>query len=247
MNRKRILLCRNQADGLDSLLGLTTYYFSSADNIFVNLQMKQDRFVSEVAASGTIIARTKKRVHSAVKQTSKPRRRYRGYEATLRDIQREAQFSDVLVMQDTDYQLLCENTESVAYPLLLSCPVLVAPAGEDRVDQVILVDDGEPTTYQQIKHMTCLLPKLCLATPTTLLITHPRSRHASAQEEKLWIEYLKLHFAHLAVQRLDHHLTQMLPFMVDYTKNALVICPIGLLSTPLSEVLAPLKQFQLIQ
>lgn len=70
---------------------------------------------------------------------------------------------------------------------------------EERVEQVILVDDGEPTTYQQIKYMACLLPKLCLATPITLPLARHHHGYVLAQEEKLWINYLKLHFAHLAV------------------------------------------------
>ena len=246
MDRKRILLCRNQVGNPDSLLGLISHYFSSADNIFVNLQLKQDQLVSEAASANPIAGGTKGH-HSAVKHPPRPRRFYRGYEASVRDIQREARFSDFLVVQDADYQTLYTNFETTAYPFFLSCPVLVAPAGEERVEQIILVDDGRPLTYQQIKYTACLFPKVCLATPTTLLIAHPPNKLASVQEEKLWVEYLKLHFAHLAVHRVDHRSSRILPTMVDYAKNALIICPTDALSAPLHKVLAPLKQFRLIQ
>ena len=94
--------------------------------------------------------------------------------------------------------------------------------------------------------MACLLPKLCLATPTTLFIARHHDGYVSAQEEKLWIEYLKLHFAHLAVHRVDQQSAHMLPIMVDYTKNALLISPTPTSPTPLHQVLAPLKRFRLI-
>ena len=248
MNRKRILLCRNQADGFDALLGLISYYFNSADNIFVNLQLKQDRLLSEVVSSSAVIDNPKKRIRSATSRSPRSKRFLRGYEATFRDILREARFSDVLVMEDTHYQQLCDEcgTKKSVHPSLLSCPILVAPAGEERVEQIILVDDGEQTTYQQIKYMACLLPKLCLATPTTLLMTRHHDGYVSAQEEKLWIEYLKLHFAHLAVHRVDQQSAHMLPIMVDYTKNALLISPTPTSPISLHQALAPLKRFHLI-
>ena len=74
---------------------------------------------------------------------------------------------------------------------------------EERVEQIILVDDGELAAYQQIEYMTCLLPKLCLSTPITLLLARHHHGYVSAQEEKQWIYYLKLHFAHLAVHWVD--------------------------------------------
>ena len=249
MNRKRILLCRNQADNFDTLLGLISYYFNSADNIFVNLQLKQDRLLSEAGSSSVVVSNSEKRIRPATGRLPRSRRSLRGYEATVKDLLREARFSDVLVMEETYYQQLCDEcgAKKSVNPLLLSCPVLVAPVGEERVEQIILVDDGEPTTYQQIKYMACLLPKLCLATPTTLLLAHHHNDgYVSAQEEKLWINYLKLHFAHLAVHRVDQQSAHMLPIMVDYTKNALLISPTPTSSTSLHQALAPLKRFHLI-
>jgi hypothetical protein len=246
MNRKRILLCQNQADGFNSLLGLISYYFGAADTVFVNLPLKQDRFLSEVGSLSAVVSTPEKRIRSATDRLPRSRRSHRGYEATVKDLLREARFSDVLVMEDAYYQQLCDHTTASGFPLYVSCPILVAPAGEERVEQIILVDDGAPTTYQQIKYMACLLPKLCRATPTTLLLAHHHDGYVSAQEEKLWINYLKLHFAHLAVHRVDQQSARMLSMMVDYTKNALMISPTPTSPPLLHRVLAPLKRFRLI-
>jgi len=248
MNRKRILLCRNQAEGTDPLLSLTSHYFNSSDNILVNLRLKANPSLSEELSTTAVISPPKKRVRSAINRLPNSKSFTRSYEATLRDIQREAQFSDILVIEDSYYQQLCDQhdvKESASSPLV-SCPILVAPVGEERVDQVILVDDGALNTCQQIKQMACLLPKLCLATPTTLLIARPPNSYVPAQEERLWIEYLKLHFAHLAVYRVDHQSTHMLPVMVDYNKNALLISPTDTSSASLYQALAPITQFKLI-
>ncbi|WKN41147.1 hypothetical protein [Tunicatimonas pelagia] len=248
MNRKRILLCRNQTEGLDPLLGFTSYYFNSNNNILVDLRLKSSPLLSEEVSSTAIISPTRRRTRSVVSQATRSKSSIRGYEATFRDIRRESLFSDVLVIDESYYHQLYDEygTKKSAYSSLFSCPVLVIPTAEDRVEQVILVDDGEPSTYQQIKRMACFLPRLCLATPTTLLIARSSDKYVSAQEEKLWIEYLKLHFAHLAVYRVDHQSMHMLPVMVDYSKNALLISPAKMPSASLYQALAPITQFKLI-
>lgn len=248
MNRKRILLCQHQAEGFEPLLGLVSRYFNSAESIFVNLQLKQDRLAAEVVSSPAVINAPKKPVRSTKSHLPRAKKPFRSHEATFREVLRETRFSDVLVIEDAAYQLFCDEyrTRRSGHPSLLSCPILVAPAGEECVEQIILVDDGKPATYRQIKYMACLLPTLCLATPTTLFIARHQDEHVAAQEEKLWIEYLKLHFAHLAVHRIDHRSAHILPIMVDYTKNALLISSARSSSTPLGRALAPLKQFNLI-
>lgn len=248
MNRKRILLCRNQTEDFNSLLRLTSYYFSSSNNILVNLHLKSNSTLSEKVSTAEVMSPVKKRTRSAISRLPNHKSGIRGYEATFRDLQREAQFSDILVIEQANYQQLCQEYDikkSTRYSLF-SCPTLVAPAGEDRVNHIILVDDGKPGTYRRIKQMACLFPKLCLATPTTLFITRPPDSHVPAQEEKLWIEYLKLHFAHLAVYRVDQRSMHMLPDMIDYKKNALLISPSDISSAPLYQALEPITQFKLI-
>ncbi|MGB3779491.1 MAG: hypothetical protein WA960_14115 [Tunicatimonas sp.] len=102
-------------------------------------------------------------------------------------------------------------------------PTLVVPQGEEQVDQIILVDDGELVTYQQIKYLACLFSELCATTPTTLLIAQEQHGYVSAQDGNLWINYLKLHFAQLAVHRVVENSMHTLPTALDYTKNALTI------------------------
>jgi len=248
MNRKRILLCQNQAEGIDALLSLTSYYFNSSNNILVQLRPKSSSVLSEEVSATGVMPPAKKRTRSATSRSSKIKSAIRGYEATLKDIQREARFSDVLLIEQTNYQQLCEehDIKRLARSPLFSCPTLVVPAGEERVDHVILVDDGKPSTYRKIKQAACFLPKLCLATPTTLLIARSSGSYVPAQEEKLWIEYLKLHFAHLAVYRVDQQSMHVLPAMVDYKKNALLISPADVPAAPLYQALAPITQFKLI-
>lgn len=247
MSRRRILLCRSPTDGADSLLRLVTRYFNATDSILINLRLKQRVSLPEAVVATTITAVAESNVRPTVARAPRLNRMNRSYEVGLKDMQREAQFSDIMVMGNPQYQALAGEytAHEATCASLFSCPMLVAPPGEEKVEQIILIDDGEPVTYQQIKHMAYLLPTLCQTTPTTLLITSDQRGYVSAQEEKLWVAYLKLHFAHLAVHRVAT-VSEPVLSMVGCTKNVLLINPASRFFPPLHRALTPLKQFSLV-
>ncbi len=226
------------------LLRLATHYFGDADHRLISLKLKQ-----EVPAEGyATIVTAQRRARSTETHLPIGMKLSREYDATAKDIQREAQFSDLLLIEETTYHLLGGGytTKKLLPPLPLACPVFIVPEGEEHVEQIVLVDDGDPITYQRIKYLACLFSELCSVTPTTLLIARSRNEYALTRDEKLWINYLKLHFAHLAVHRIEERSAHTLPAMLDYTKNALIVPPSCPFPSRLSQVLTPLTQFKLI-
>ena len=242
MCRKRILLCPGNRSDVASLLRLATYCFSEAEHRLVSLKLKPAVPLKE----HTTMTTSRSPMQSSMAPQPDRKRWLREYQATLKDLRREAQFSDLLLVEDTTYPLLYDGAEKSTLSLSLACPVFIAPQGEEQVEQIILVDDGEPTTYQHIKYLACLFSVLCSLTPTTLLITRDQEGYVSTQDEKLWINYLKLHFAQLAVHRVEEKSIHTLSTTVDFTKNALIIHPACPVPSRLHEVLAPLTQFKLL-
>ncbi|MGB3781165.1 MAG: hypothetical protein WA960_22560 [Tunicatimonas sp.] len=244
MSRKRILLCPGERNDASPLLRLSTRCFGEAEHRLVRLKRKLTIPSDE---SPTLTATQR---HTRVSVTRLPARRKlsRAYEATLKDIRREAQFSDLLLIEDTIYPLLDDRPQSDPSLFLpqLVCPVLVVPQGEEHIDQIILVDDGKPASYQRIKYLACLFSELCSTTPTTLLIVQAQQEYVSAQDEKLWVHYLKLHFTHLAVHRVVEKSVHTLPTALDYTKSALTIRLTKPLPFRLDQVLTSLKRFELV-
>ena len=244
MSRKKILLCTDQTGGVASLRQLTRYCFGESNHRLVSLRVK-----SKALPKGSRrMTLPLPHPHSTSTRLLPKRKTFREYEATLKDIRREAQFSDLLLIEDTAYQFLFVQNES--YPSSssprLACPIFVVPDSAERIEQIMLIDDGEPATYQRIKYLAYLFSSLCSTTPTTLLMAREQEGYVAARDEKLWINYLKLHFAHLAVHRVEERFFHTLPTMVDYTKGALTVLPASPLPPQLSNVLAPLTQFRLI-
>jgi hypothetical protein len=218
---------------------LSAHCFGEAEHRLVRLKQRP----TTPPDGGPTLTATRQPTQVSVTRPPARRTLSRAYEATLKDIHREAQFSDLLLIQNTIYPLL--DRPSSFLPQLV-CPVLVAPQGEERINQIILVDDGKPDTYQQVKYLACLFSELCFTTPTTLLIAQAQQGYVSAQNEKLWIHYLRLHFGHLAVHRVVERSAHTLSTALDYTKNALTIRPTSPLPFRLDDVLTPLKRFELV-
>lgn len=226
-----------------SLHRLATYCFGDTEHRLVRIDLKQEVPLEEPTTTTAI------RPRRAARATSLPGpgKAFRAYAATPKDVQREAQFSDLMLIRDDTFPLL-QRERAAAPPASsrqLPCPIVVVPGELERIEQIMIVDDGSASTFQRIKRVACLFSRLCSFTVTTLLIARSQGEHVPTQDEKLWINYLKLHFAQLAVHRVEENFLHTLPTTVDYSKNALIVLPTSPLPGRLGEVLDPLTQFKL--
>lgn len=126
---------------------------------------------------------------------------------TPEQLLKETQYADLLVISQQNYAATVRNSEGVS--LLISqmlekcgCPVLVLPEQSPEIDQVVLTFDGSTAAMNGIKQFSYLLPELGRTLPITVLTTYDPSHMPSAQEEKLFIEYLRQHFDNLALHKL---------------------------------------------
>lgn len=241
MGRKRIVWCQDPSGTAEAL---TARYFGAGQHRLIRLSLKEA--VPEPASvSSLVVANTSDRLSSASSKLGTDSSGSGG--VSVRKLCREARFSDLLVMTDTHYRQFDRSRKATRLTPSspFACPVLVAPEQEERIEQLILIDDGQPNTRRQIKYVAGLFAELCSAVPTTLLNIHDGTQRISAREEKLWIEYLRLHFASLAVHRIKDQFTEAWSFLTDCYQNALPIGSCRATAMPTAP-LESLKQFRLI-
>ena len=249
MSRKRIVLCLSQSIGSDSVARFVTRYFNN-DHRLIPVYLPAEKLVAEeLLEIGDI--QTSRFAHSNGKSLNGSAESYSTTSEAIYDkIYREARFSDLLVVNEDDYhRFFHERNDQAKHGSLASsipCPKLIIPPQEESIEQIILIDDGMPNTHAQIKYLCCLFAELCLTIPTILLITQGKNNYLSSQEQRLWIDYLKVHFAHLAVHRFEEQMVDTLMFAFDTSRNALLMGSYEN-STILRDALASLRQFRLLQ
>ncbi len=121
---------------------------------------------------------------------------------------RETQYADLLIISQQTYNAYVKRAHEekpVPFRKLLEnvgCPVLVLPENSREIEQVVMTFDGTAAAMRGIKQFSYLLPELGGNLPVTVLTTYCEEE-PPFMEEKLFIEYLKQHFANLAVHKLN--------------------------------------------
>ncbi len=159
----------------------------------------------------------------------------------FQEMKHEAQSSSLLIIANTHYKKYIKKSGS-KLPYDLACPALVVPEGEERIEHIFLIDDGQPDTHRRIKQIADLFTDLCLAIPTTLLLIDERCYPLSRRDEKIWVRYLRLHFTNLAIYRIMDQVMDVpiLSLMLDDYQNVLLIES----HHSLVQLIKPLKSFK---
>ncbi|MEM6844259.1 MAG: hypothetical protein AAF632_18725 [Bacteroidota bacterium] len=249
MSRKRILLCLSEPIGDDSVARFVTRYFHD-DHRLIPVYLPAKKLVAEELLEVEGVPANHFRHSNGKSLNGSSESYWATCEAAYNKIYSEARFSDLLIIKEKDYhRFFHEKNDQSVLSLLASpipCPKLIVPSQEESIEQIILIDDGRPATHNQIKCLCCMFAELCLTIPTVLLITQGKNNYLSSQEQRLWIDYLKVHFAHLAVHRFEEQMVATLMFAFDISRNALLMGPYENSAT-LLDALAPLNQFRLLQ
>lgn len=148
--------------------------------------------------------------------------------SSVKELLTESQFADLLMIRHTNFHTLCAyygQKKTMQEVLKKSgCPILVIPDIATYVEQIVLIYDGISTAIHAIKALHMALPDLCRSLPVTVLIPSPCSRdHIPANEEKLLIEYLRLHFKDLGVHKVCEDSIHTIHSAIDNKKKTLIV------------------------
>ncbi|MEM9675134.1 MAG: hypothetical protein AAF992_21250 [Bacteroidota bacterium] len=149
----------------------------------------------------------------------------RSYEASFGDVLQEGQFADLLVVEDS---LVSAEYTQHGSPATLNeltaqvrCPTLVLKKPLIPVEQLVLFYDGSAQDFAMIQQFGQDFNRFSTSLPVTLLLLH--TQPVPPLEEKLLIEYLKLHFYDLAVHKISEEYQHLLPVAIERDKGTLVV------------------------
>jgi hypothetical protein len=149
----------------------------------------------------------------------------RTYEATFGDVLQEGQFADLLVIKDSLVSATyTQNGSTASLSDLLAqvhCPVLVLTKPLRKVEQLLLFYDGSSQDFSLIQQFSQDYYHFSTTLPTTLLLL--QTRPLPPLQEKLLIEYLKLHYYDLAVHKVSEEYQHLLPIAIDCTKGTMIV------------------------
>jgi len=112
---------------------------------------------------------------------------------TPADIVRETRFADLLIMGS---KARPEMPPSALLREILSrseCPVIVAPAEFEGIDQIVFAYDGSESSMFAIKQFTYLLPQFSDGRVIYLQVNHNDGHEISSQEKLR--EFLQMHYS----------------------------------------------------
>jgi len=149
----------------------------------------------------------------------------RTYEASFGDVLQEGQFADLLVIEDSLVSATyTQNGSTASLSDLIAqvhCPVLVLTKPLRKVEQLLLFYDGSSQDFSMIQQFSQDYYHFSTSLPTTLLLL--QTRPLPPLQEKLLIEYLKLHYYDLAVHKVSEEYQHLLPVAIDCTKGTMVV------------------------
>ena len=109
--------------------------------------------------------------------------------------------ADLMVVDRKMLQRYCGEDVLVDLVRSVSCPVLVLPH-EKEIGSLVMVHDGTTTSVQAVKHFLNLFNPALRALPLSVLVRDPTDKN-DIQNEKVFIEYLKLFFRDIGIQLMN--------------------------------------------
>lgn len=149
------------------------------------------------------------------------------YSSSVKELITECQFADLLLIRKSNFEAACNHYgQKKALKDILKkaeCPVLVIPDSLSKVEQILLVYDGSANALNAIKMLNITLTLLCRELPVTVIIPCSSEASISATQEKMLIEYLRLHFKDLGIHKVCEESVHTLQYAIYPDKNLLMV------------------------
>lgn len=245
MNRKKILICLN---GNDDALFETEFIEQNLDHPY-NLVVKfhLESILNEEVLEPSVMENTGliSRVNGHNGQVPRLENGHNGqgdvhtygansnskrqiiHSSSVKELLNECQFADLLIIRKANFESLCnhygQKKELKEILKKAECPVLVIPDMLSKIEQILLFYDGSANALNAIKMLRITLAPLCRELPFTVIIPSINESSFSSSQEKMLIEYLRLHFKDLGIHKVCEESAHTLQFAIYPDKNLLMV------------------------
>jgi hypothetical protein len=242
MNRKKILLCLNGADDAQLESSFIERNLDHPHNLVVKFHLEgiSPEEILEASTPSPRGVNGKSNNHLGQYATvingqgdvhtyggGASSKRQVIHSSSVKELLTECQFADLLIIRNRNFESGCNHygqKKSMREILRKSgCPVLVIPDEISDIEQVLLIYDGSAHALNAIKTLRMTLNALCQEMPVTVIIPCFNDGNFSSNEEKMLIEYLRLHFRDLGIHKVCDESAHTLHFAVDPGRNPLLV------------------------
>jgi hypothetical protein len=131
------------------------------------------------------------------------------------------QFADLVIAQNETVKRFAQNCSNKACKG--NVPVLILPNSLRKINRIILIDDGTPSSLYAIKQFCQVFDDYCMRWEVSLLdyVTRYSSKHLTQQ--KLIVDYLKTHCSNIAVHPFTGEQPDKLRTYLNVDQNTIVV------------------------
>ncbi|WPP52083.1 hypothetical protein [Catalinimonas niigatensis] len=267
MNRKKILICLSTQDDAQLERAFIEKQLAHPQHLIMKFSLEsiiRDDYAKayaqanqQIAENTTVVLEnTTQKLINVQEDLDTPVNLKNGKRQTIisssvKELLIDSHYADILIIKSYNFYALCAyyGQKKPMQEILkkAGCPVLVIPDQPGNIEQIILIYDGTASALHAIKVLRMVLPDLCRLLPVTVLIPYSYGNdHFSAHEEKLLIEYLRLHFKDLGIHKICENSIHTIHFAIDTEKKALIVNnhPEQILPAYIAEELQALKEAQ---
>lgn len=234
MNRKKILICLNGQDDAQLEMAFIHHQLAHPHHQIMKFHLESITVEDLAEAYLPLATQTESPVRQgdSVRATVKAEATFANkkqaiYSSSIKELITESQYADLLVIRNQNYYADCTyyGQHKPIYEVLkkAGCPIMVIPDKLSEIQQIILMYDGTLSSLSVIKHLKMVLSPIYRSLPITVLIPCSKASTFPANEEKMLIEYLKLHFKDLGVHKICEDSAHTIHFAVDPHKNILFV------------------------
>ncbi|MDF9796002.1 hypothetical protein OKW21_001265 [Catalinimonas alkaloidigena] len=240
MYRKKILICLNGKDDAQLEMAFIHLQLAHPQHQIMKFHLEsiavEDLSVAYIAGSvggtqqteavlGSVV---KAKSHSKVLESQNKNKRQSIFSSSIKELITESQYADMLIIRNTNFYADCSyyGQQKSIYEILkkAGCPVMVIPDQLSKIQQIVLIYDGNTTSLSAIKLLRMVLMPICHTLPITVLMPCSKENTLlSSNEEKMLIEYLRLHFKDLGVHKICEESAHTLHFAIDPHKKVLLV------------------------
>lgn len=242
MNRKKILVCLNGNDDAQLEQEFIEQNLDNPHNLVVKFHLESidTEELVDASASGVVamvnpvsayqknlLQTTNRQDDTHIYGNNHNRKRQMIFSNSVKELLAECQFADLLLIRKSNYDSYCNHYgQKKALKELIKkseCPILVIPDLTGKVEQILLIYDGTPHALAAIKMLRVTLTPFCRKLPVTVIIPTLKEGQFNANQEKMLIEYFRLHFKDLGIHKVCDASVHTLQFAIYPDKNLLMV------------------------
>jgi len=148
-------------------------------------------------------------------------------DAESRNLLRETQFSDLLVLSAAqfipDSRLTAPPRQQLQLLRGAGCPILIVPAKYERIENYLLVYEGTSSCMRTIKQFSALLTDAARKFKILLAVVGDKSRQ-HAEEVRLLQEFADSHFPKLSILPLLDNAEEEILYNAREEEGVLLVC-----------------------